>query len=119
MSQPPPLPEPRRAPALPSPGRPLYFVHVPKAAGTSVRQFLAMRVPEGAARWLRHEDSAAHAENRTGLDGFAVVGGHEVYDLRDHLPAAAAVVTILREPVERALSAYHYFRTLDRETLRA
>ncbi len=63
----------------------LIFVHIPKTAGMSVSDALyGGQVKHGSIRWLRHVDGGRLA----GLPSFAV----------------------LREPMERFLSAYRYGR---------
>ncbi len=101
-----------------SPRRPLFFVHVPKAAGNSIRHFLARCFPAGATRWLRH-DMDSLVPNRLELGQHACYAGHEVYRYAESLPHPPVVITILREPVDRAVSTYYFNRGRGREVLRA
>ena len=68
-----------------SPSRPLFFVHVPKAAGCSIRRFLESRFPTGAIRWLRHDDGS-FAPNRLDLGRHICYAGHEVFRFGELLP---------------------------------
>jgi hypothetical protein len=99
-----------------SPANPLLFLHVPKASGTSVDAFLANRLPEGSVRRLGHapEDEVA---NRRDLGRHACYAGHVTYRLAESFPVRPTVVTILRDPIDRALSQFYYFRSLGRDEL--
>lgn len=97
-------------------GRPLFYLHVPKCGGTSVNALLRQMFPAGAVRWLQHHPRRV-AENLAGLGRHACYSGHVVYRFRDLLPPAAAVMTFLRDPIDRAVSAFYFFRSLGREAL--
>ena len=96
------------------PAQPVVYVHIPKAAGTSLKAVIA-----GAYRGLpslyftpgdgRLERFAAlPAASR---EACAVVAGHEPFGLQrvfDGTGADPAVLTVLREPVARVESLYRY-----------
>jgi hypothetical protein len=86
----------------------ICFIHVPKAAGTSVIALMQQHL--GATNLY-------HAENRHTLlvaqllRRYRFVAGH--FFLRDFAADAfrdSYIFTILRDPVERVLSQYRYFR---------
>jgi hypothetical protein len=77
----------------------------------SVNKLLRHVFPAEAIRWLEHHPDRL-AGNRFGLGRHACYSGHVVYRFRDLLPPAAAVVTFLRDPIDRAVSAFYYFRSL-------
>jgi Galactose-3-O-sulfotransferase len=91
----------------------LIFLHIPKAAGTTLHNILARQYPPQAtytvdgAEW--REDSARFAalppERKRGL---ALVKGHMNFGLHETLEQPATYITILRDPVERVISSYYY-----------
>ena len=91
----------------------LIFLHIPKTAGTTLNRIIEWqyspfaiftmdpyriratperlkRLPEGRRRRLR------------------VVRGHLFYGIHECLPQGATYITMLRDPVPRALSAYYF-----------
>jgi hypothetical protein len=91
----------------------LIFLHIPKTAGTTLNRIIEWqyspfeiftmdpyriratperlkRLPEGRRRRLR------------------MVRGHMFYGVHEFLPQGATYVTMLRDPVRRALSAYYF-----------
>ena len=88
---------------------PVYFMHIPKTAGTSFRQFMNLvyrkqRTFEVYSNLQLQNMSEAEIKN---FDCYLCHRGASVYNLvgRDDLPC----ITILRDPVERLISAL-YFR---------
>jgi Sulfotransferase family len=99
------------------PDRPLFYLHIPKCGGTSVKVLLRQAFPaEQGVRWLEHHPRRL-ADNSGGLGRHPCYSGHVVYRFRDLLPSRTAVMTFLRDPVDRAVSAFYYFRSLGREKL--
>lgn len=97
-----------------SPAVPLVFVHIPKAAGTSLKDLIA-RVYAGRPS-LFFTPGDGRLERFAALPpasraGCAVVAGHEPFGLHrvfDGTGARPAVITVLREPVARVISLYNY-----------
>jgi hypothetical protein len=71
---------------------------------------------EKGIRWFDHHRRLLQ-NNLVGLDGYSCYGGHVVYQFRDILPPRHTVMTFLRDPVDRALSAFYFFRSLGRNKL--
>ena len=86
-------------------GSPVYFLHIPKTAGTTFHTFLASRFAEDevcpAHTW--HDLVALSAEQ---IGGYSFIWGHFYAYLHRHVPQPLRYVTFLRDPVERALSHY-------------
>jgi hypothetical protein len=88
----------------------LAFVHIPKTAGTSITN--ALKRLYGAAcfpamttlDYRKHDDAA--------LQGYRCFRGHAYRCDYERLPAGTSFFTVLRDPVERALSYYNYYRAL-------
>lgn len=96
------------------PATPLVFVHIPKAAGTSLKDLIA--------RVYRGKPSLFFTPGDGRLERFAtlpsasraacaVVAGHEPFGLQRVFKGTGltpAVVTVVREPVARVVSLYRY-----------
>jgi len=87
------------------------FVHVPKTAGTSFRKLLVdiftedQVSPQFMAKPLTDEDA-------TRLDRFQVIAGHVSFaDVYKYFPDRR-LITFLREPVDRCLSIYGFYREM-------
>lgn len=100
----------------PRPRRPLLFLHIPKTAGSSVNEFLVNRF---AANEVHSIYPAFGADVPKLLPERAVhcYAGHVYHDITNYLPPDLTVFTILRDPVERALSAYFFYQRVPREEL--
>ena len=87
---------------------PLFFMHIPKTAGTSMRLYLRNQ--------YRAEDvcPATRWQDLLGREGtlkdFRLIQGHFRYNLRGLLPEGTRILTILREPLRRTLSAIRHLR---------
>ena len=123
-----------------APGPVLLFVHVPKAAGTTMKGYLFAQCRSG-----RGAPSAPPSEGlyQEGVyyapfgffqaDGppapdyarpylrdpaLRAVLGHIRYGIHELIPRPAQYLTMLRHPVERVLSLYSFLRADDHTTLR-
>lgn len=96
------------------PRSPLVFVHIPKTAGTSLLAILHRIY--GPRSMYVCEQSYGSIETFTAMPVrqrlcYRVLAGHFNFGLRVLYPGLAAVMTFLRDPVERVLSLYSYVRT--------
>jgi hypothetical protein len=102
-------------PDLVSSSAPLYFMHIPKTAGTSVRAVLAeqyrpeelLLVYEDELN-LAHPDEAFTARARTRLHETRIIYGHYYYGIHELLGSRPIYVAIIRDPIERVLSFYNH-----------
>jgi len=91
--------------------RSLLYVHVRKTGGTSLGRVLSNRFAEHDC--LRMAHGPTHAGRA--LDGFRYVSGHVDFSFLARFRHPPFVVTCLREPIERALSVYSYYRSFPLE----
>jgi hypothetical protein len=92
-------------------GRALFFLHVPKTAGTSLRELFSTRFARtDILAFNRNDPPQVRSQKLATLDQYGFIHGHEPYALVDYFRNRPFVVTILRNPLERALSVFHYMR---------
>lgn len=94
--------------------RPLIFIHIPKAAGTTLQEIVVRQFPGGRGfrftgdtqQW--NDFRALPPDERARFD---VVHGHVHFGIHEYLPDPATYITMLRDPVDRVVSHYHYVMT--------
>lgn len=91
----------------------LVFLHIPKTAGTTLNriiewQYNPLRIftvdPHRMRATIERFKTFSEQRRRT----FQVVRGHLSYGIHDFLPQGATYITMLRDPVSRLLSSYHF-----------
>jgi hypothetical protein len=98
----PPDPPPQAA------GRKLVFLHIPKTGGTSLHHhFAAHFAPEEICpeRFSRLDRYAPEE-----LDRYRYFSGHYNFDQLRLIPGPLFIVTVLRDPAERLLSNYYFWK---------
>jgi hypothetical protein len=90
----------------------VVFLHIPKTAGRTFRSTLALNYPRSQTihlntldRQLDDEMKKIPLENRSNA---RLLWGHMPYGADGHMPQRCEYVTILREPIQRAISVYKY-----------
>jgi hypothetical protein len=91
-------------------GSPIYFVRIPKTASTSFTELLSRMFPPSEICLLQSGDVDAEGTLGPDIRRYRFVHGHMSYSLMDYFPEKPLVFTLLRDPVDRALSAFHYMR---------
>lgn len=111
------VPQPRdsSSPRAGSDQESVIFLHLPKTAGTTVNRLIEWEyrlsemysVDPVLYRW-----SAAHLRKLPPerLKKFRMFKGHMVFGLHEVLPQPATYITVLRDPVDRVISAYYFMR---------
>jgi hypothetical protein len=89
---------------------PLFFLHIPKTAGTSLRRSLERACNDRMVDCYPPFE-AGNPINKTGsLKDNAIVYGHLSWGVHSFYDAKPIYAAILREPVERVISWYGYKR---------
>jgi hypothetical protein len=86
----------------------MLFLHIPKTAGTSLKRLLYHLFPAQACL-LDPLLPATHEEGE--FDRYRLVAGHLDHDFVGRFRRRPFLLTSLRHPIDRALSAYYYQRT--------
>jgi hypothetical protein len=95
---------------------PLFFLHIPKTAGIALRHWLGNHFAASRICWINHTDPAGGVP--ASLEPFDLVGGHACYRFASRFARRPRVITFLRDPIDRAISAFYYFRQLGRDPLK-
>lgn len=107
--------------------RRLIFLHVPKTAGTTlktilVRQYhreeIAKCYYHKPGRTMRGELNRILCLPKHQTDKIKIVMGHMGYGLHEHLPWPCTYFTVLRDPIDRAISSYYQIRRARLDNLR-
>jgi hypothetical protein len=94
--------------------RPLIFIHLPKAGGTTLMGAVIARYRAG--RGFRFTGLPSRTEEFKALPveeraKFDVVHGHVHFGIHRWLPDPATYATMLRDPVERIISHYYFVKS--------
>ncbi|HEY2481347.1 MAG TPA: hypothetical protein VGI30_04000 [Caulobacteraceae bacterium] len=88
----------------------IVFLHVPKTAGTSLANMLAAHfAPERI--YLPEPYGELSSRSADELAAFDFIYGHFDWSQLEAIPGPKKIVSLLREPVSRALSLYWYWRS--------
>ncbi len=90
--------------------RPIFFLHVPKTAGTAVRHFLEAPLRRDETYRVMSVPNEIQRRRRERFNpNVKFVSGHVPYWFGDALPGRQ-VLLFARNPVERVLSTYYFWR---------
>src|SRR5262249_2138661 len=93
-------------------GRTLLFMHIPKTGGTSIRELLSRQFEPEAILYIGLQTREGVAARLTAAAHARFVNGHIPYAAMQSLARRPFVFTLLRDPVQRAVSA---FRQMQRD----
>ena len=99
--------------SLGTPGRPLYFLHVPKTAGSAFTRMLDDAFPVGTRVPAEYYAGLGGTPLAEALQGRGMLAGH--FGLRPLALAPLTSITVLREPAARAWSHFRYMAENGRE----
>jgi hypothetical protein len=96
---------------------PLFFTHIPKTAGTSFKKSLVL---PNIAREKILDFKGVRALIRDRRKTFDFLDGHYPYGVHRFVPCPTPAIyaTILREPLDRAISHYYFIKQCDTEDYR-
>jgi len=99
-----------------APEKAIIFLHLPKTAGTTLNRLIEWEYPLTemySVDPVLFEWSAAHMRNlpKSRLRRTRMFKGHMLFGLHELLPQPSTYITVLRNPVERVLSAFYYMRS--------
>jgi hypothetical protein len=94
----------------------IIFIHLPKTAGTTLNRLIEWEYPLTqmySVDPVFFEWSAAHLRNlpEHRLRRMRMFKGHMFFGLHEVLPQPSTYITVLRNPIDRVLSAYYYMST--------
>jgi hypothetical protein len=93
------------------PSQPLViFLHVPKTAGSTLRRIIERQHDASMILPLYESDFGEElaAIPPQELDRLRIVMGHFYFGAHAYLSRASTYITLLRDPIERVISHYHY-----------
>lgn len=101
--------------------RNLVFLHIPKAAGTTLHTILEKHYPRSSHYSIFEEPSRQlqelGARPQKDRERIRLLKGHFAYGAHQHLVGPSTYVTLLRNPVDRVISHYYYVKRTSRHYL--
>jgi len=98
------------------PEQAVIFLHLPKTAGTTLNRLIEWEYPVFEMYSIDpvfFTWSAAHLRKLSPdrLKKIRMFKGHMLFGLHEALPQPATYITVLRDPVDRVISAYYFMRS--------
>lgn len=93
----------------------IVYIHIPKTAGTTLREIIKQQYPGGVANLEALDPAVYPAQLPPFVDRITSpeskikwVSGHLCMEVKDYFPPSTKYVTMLRKPTEQVISHYHY-----------
>lgn len=96
----------------------LVYSHIEKSAGTSMRLLLWDNYGRENVFWYGIDTPAGQPLNPAKLGKYAAIGGHFDFSEFDSVEYPTLRTAVVREPVARAASLFHYHAVVEIEELR-
>ncbi len=93
----------------------IFFLHIPKTAGTSVRQIITQAIKPAAVLVPQSPLQVTYLTDHD-LSVYPLIAGHAGFALIRRLRPPVQTITFLRDPVARVVSQYRYFVDCARDT---
>src|SRR5438105_4223765 len=93
----------------------VLFLHIPKAAGSTLNRVIAQQfAPEAIYKVGRtaHSELEAVVAKMNEASPVRVISGHFTFGLHAALPQPFTYITILRDPVKRLVSQFRFVKRL-------
>ncbi len=99
----------------------IYFLHIPKTAGTSLRKIIeAQFAPEEICPCTVMQELAEMVRrDASELATYPLIAGHMGYTVVSLLPTPPRVITMLRDPIARTISRFNYMKQHAQGSIRA
>jgi hypothetical protein len=101
--------------------RNLVFLHIPKAAGTTLHTILENHYPRSSHYSIFEEPirrlQEFGARPQKEREQIRLLKGHFPYGVHQHLVGPSTYITLLRKPVDRVISHYYYVKRTPRHYL--
>lgn len=94
--------------------KPFVFVHIPKAAGTTLREIICAEINPRQRLNIDDISRIAYAPDEW-LNSHDFISGHFGVSLLRRLKAGCRVITMLRNPLARTISQYKYIKELSEQ----
>ncbi len=96
----------------------LIYLHIPKTGGTTLTIMISQqyRLRQIHTAYVARPDQVVedfHRKSRVPLDNIKVFRGHMLFGLHQLLSVPCTYLTILRNPIERVISLYHWILSGD------
>jgi hypothetical protein len=98
--------QPNRPPAA-------IFLHIHRTAGTTLHRIIERQYPPEEIHFLQGDDGHAAIEKFKALSEdqrskIRMLKGHMAFGLHEFIPGPSFYFTVLRDPIERVISSYHF-----------